>query len=110
MRALCRFEPDQGVRFASYALWWVRASIQQYILHNWSPVKIGTIASQKKLLTANFGPVSSSRNCRAVIDTKVSAIPSYNGRVISSLPRPVRSDRKKAATKPGFELQSGRST
>ncbi len=34
MRALCRFDPDQGVRFASYALWWVRASIQEYILHN----------------------------------------------------------------------------
>jgi RNA polymerase sigma-32 factor len=58
MRALCRFEPDRGVRFASYALWWVRASIQEYILCNWSAVKIGPSASQKKLLTANFAPFS----------------------------------------------------
>ena len=83
MRALCRFEPDWGVRFSSYALWWVRASIQDYILQNWSVVKIGRTASQKKLLTANVAPFSSSGHRRGVIDTKVSAIPSYNGRVIS---------------------------
>jgi len=66
MRAVCRFEPDRGVRFASYALWWVRASIQEYILHNWSAVKIGTTASRMKLLTANFGPFSSSGRRRTV--------------------------------------------
>jgi RNA polymerase sigma-32 factor len=71
MRALRRFEPDRGVRFASYALWWVRASIQEYIVHNWPAVKIGTTASQKKVLTANFAPFSSSGRRRAVIDTKV---------------------------------------
>jgi RNA polymerase sigma-32 factor len=49
MRAICRFDPDRGVRFATYALWWVRAAIQDFILQNWSLVKLGTTASQKKL-------------------------------------------------------------
>jgi len=49
MRALCRFDPDYGVRFATYAIWWVRAAVQEFILCNWSLVKMGTTASQKKL-------------------------------------------------------------
>ncbi len=49
MRAICRFDPDRGARFATYAIWWVRAAIQEYILHNWSLVKLGTTGSQKKL-------------------------------------------------------------
>jgi RNA polymerase sigma-32 factor len=49
MRAVCRFDPDHGARFATYAVWWVRAAIQEYILHNWSLVKIGTTPSQRKL-------------------------------------------------------------
>jgi RNA polymerase sigma-32 factor len=49
MRAVCRFDPDWGVRFATYAIWWVRAAIQEFILRNWSLVKIRT-ASQKRLL------------------------------------------------------------
>jgi RNA polymerase sigma-32 factor len=49
MRALCRFDPDHGVRFATYAIWWIRAAMQEFILHNWSMVKLGTTASQKKL-------------------------------------------------------------
>ena len=49
MRAVCRFDPDHGVRFATYAVRWVRAAIQAYILHNWSLVKIGSTSSQRKL-------------------------------------------------------------
>lgn len=49
LQATQRFDPEKGFRFTTYAIWWIKAAIQEYILHSWSLVKIGTTAAQKKL-------------------------------------------------------------
>lgn len=49
MQAVKRFDPEKGFRLATYAMWWIKAAIQEYVLHSWSLVKIGTTAAQKKL-------------------------------------------------------------
>lgn len=49
MQAMKHYEPDRGFRFSTYAMWWIKASMQDYILHTWSLVKIGTTAAQKRL-------------------------------------------------------------
>ena len=50
MKAVKRFDPDKGFRLATYALLWIKASIQEHILHSWSLVKIGTTSAQKIIL------------------------------------------------------------
>src|SRR5208282_6526842 len=49
MQAVKRYDPERGFRLATYAMWWIRAAMQEYILHSWSLVKMGTTAAQKKL-------------------------------------------------------------
>lgn len=69
MQAVKRFEPDRGFRLATYAMWWIKAAIQEYILRSWSLVKIGTTAAQKKLF---FNLRRIKNKLQAVDDTELS--------------------------------------
>src|SRR5207248_1116870 len=64
MQAVKRFEPDKGFRLATYAMWWIKASIQEYILGSWSLVKMGTTANQKKL----FFNLRKAKNKISILD------------------------------------------
>jgi len=69
MQAVKRFDPERGFRLSTYAMWWIRAAIQEYILHSWSFVKIGTTAAQKKLF---FNLRRLKRDMKAVDDGDLS--------------------------------------
>ena len=92
MQALNRFEPDKGFRFTTYAMWWVRASIHDYILRSWSLVKIGTTANQKRrklisqLLIFNENKRYEVKQNLQTVSTLVSTKPADGGYWVTELP------------------------
>ena len=70
MQAVRRFDPERGFRLATYAMWWIRAAVQDYVLRSWSLVKIGTTAAQKKLF---FNLRKLRQQMRAIDSQKISA-------------------------------------
>jgi RNA polymerase sigma-32 factor len=108
MQAAKRFDPDRGFRLATYAVWWIRAAIQEFVLHSWSLVRIGTTSAQKKLFfnlrrlkgqmqaidDGNLQPEQVAKIAR-VLDVPEQDVIGMNGRLAApdhSLNAPVRQD------------------
>ena len=69
MQAVKKFEPEKGFRLATYAMWWIKASIQEYILRSWSLVKIGTTTAQKKLFfNLKKSKIKSHLNLKVILE------------------------------------------